>query len=315
MSVLTVGETMALLDPLGEAGVAEGETLTLRSAGAESNFAIALSRLGVPVAWVSRLGADPLGDMIAATLAGEGVDLRWVRRSVGAPTGLYLKWRTDGRTRVMYYRADSAARGLEPADVPAEALDGVSLVHLTGITMALSATARELVVDVARRARERGAVVSFDPNWRPPLWSSAQAAAAAQLEVLPYVDWYLCGEEEGSVLFDAPDAAGVLDAARDAGARSAVVRIGARGAVVAGADGPVEVPPLRVESVVDEVGAGDAFAAGFAYGLLQGWSVAACARGGNVLAATALAGTGDWETLPRLQDVEHGLRPTGSGSA
>ena len=98
MSVLTLGESMALLDPLEDGELRLGMPLTLRFAGAESNFAIALARLGIDVAWVSRLGRDPFGDLILAAVAGEGVDTRWVQRD-DAPTGLFCKWRVDGRSR------------------------------------------------------------------------------------------------------------------------------------------------------------------------------------------------------------------------
>src|SRR6266540_2399092 len=190
MTVLTVGETMALLDPLEEGELRLGMPLTLRFAGAESNFAVALARLGVDVAWVSRLGRDPFGDLIETGLAQEGIDLRWMTRD-DAPTGLFFKVRSGGRSSVVYRRAGSAASRLRPGDVPDEALEGVRLVHLTGITMAISESARELVLDLARRAGERGACVLFDPNFRPALPDTPAAAAARQLEVLPYVDWYL----------------------------------------------------------------------------------------------------------------------------
>jgi 2-dehydro-3-deoxygluconokinase len=186
VSVLTVGETMALLDPLEDGELRLGMPLELRFAGAESNFAIALTRLGVRVEWVSRLGRDPFGDMIEAGLAQEGVGLRWLRRD-DAPTGLFCKWRSGGRSHVTYRRAGSAASRLRPGDVPDEALENVRLVHLTGITMAISKSARELVLDVARRAKERGARVLFDPNFRPALPDTPEAAAARQRAVLPYV--------------------------------------------------------------------------------------------------------------------------------
>ena len=293
MSVLTIGETMALLDPLEDGIPGEGTQFTLRFAGAESNFAIALARLGVNVAWVSRLGRDPFGDLIEQGLAREGVDVSRVVRD-GARTGLFVKWRGGEERGVAYYRAGSAASRLRPADVPDEALDGVRLVHLTGITMALSDGARELVVDVARRARERGAVVLFDPNFRPALPDTPEEARARQRDVLPHVDWYLAGEDETLLVWgDEPIPARV------------VLRVGARGAIVEGA----RVPCPREVAVVDAIGAGDAFAAGFAYGLLAGWTPTACAHAGNVVAARALAGTGDWETLPRLEDVAAELRP------
>lgn len=284
MAVLTLGETMALFDPRPDGSFA------LRFGGAESNVAIALSRLGVEARWVSRLGVDRFGDLIADGLAREGVDVRFVKRDE-APTGLYVKWRAGGRTDVEYRRSGSAASRLRVGDVPDAALDGIRLVHLTGITMAISESARDLVLDVARRARERAIVVVFDPNFRPALPDTLEAAEARQRDVLPYVDWYLCGEAE-ACLAEASDV-------------RRVVRVGARGAIVDG----LEVAPPRLVEVVDDVGAGDAFAAGFICGLLAGGTPEACARAGNVVAAHALAGTGDWETLPRLEDVRGFLRP------
>ena len=287
VTVLTVGETMALLDPHGDGVPGAGTSFTLRFAGAESNVAIALARLGVRVTWISRLGRDPFGDMIEDGLRDEGVDVSHVRRD-DLRTGLFLKWRGGEERGVAYYRAGSAASRLRPEDVPDEALAGVRLVHLTGITMAISETGRALVVDLARRARDRGAIVLFDPNFRPALPDTPQAAADRQREVLPYVDWYLTGESEARLLWGDEEIP-----------VRTVLRVGARGAVVDG----VTVPPPREVEVVDEIGAGDAFAAGFAYGLLEGRPPAACAHAGNLLAAHALAGTGDWETLPRLADV------------
>ena len=303
MRVLTAGETMVLLDGVEGGGLEPGMPFRLRVGGAESNFAIALRRLGVDVAWASRLGSDPFGDLVARTLAAEGLDLRWVTRD-DAPTGVFFKWHEGGESRVLYRRAGSAASRLSPADVPEGALDGVALVHLTGITMALSATAREAVLSVARRARERGCIVTFDPNYRPALWADPGAAAKSMEAVLPHVDWYLCGRAEGEFLLGASSPEQVIEAARTAGAGDAVVRVGAEGALVRAGGQPVLVPPLRVEQVVDEIGAGDGFAAGFAYALLRGREPARCARAGNQVAAAALRGTGDWETYPRLGELD-----------
>jgi 2-dehydro-3-deoxygluconokinase len=302
MSVLTVGETMALLDPVGDGPLAAGTTLTLRIAGAESNLAVALSRLGVDVTWVSALGADAYGDVVESTLAAEGVRVL-ARRDPERPTGLFTKWRDGGRSHVLYHRHGSAASALRPEDVPDELLDGAALVHLTGITTALGEGPRALVHDVARRAAERGTTVLFDPNWRPALWRAPAEAAAAHRELLPHVDWYLCGLEEGGLLWGGETAAEVIAAVRAAGVGDAVVRLGESGAVV---DGQT-VSPARVSDVLDEVGAGDGFAAGFAWGLLRGLPARECVRAANAVAAAALAGTGDWETYPTLTAIEHEL--------
>jgi 2-dehydro-3-deoxygluconokinase len=293
MTVLTVGETMALLDPVEDGQLDLGDLLRLRIAGAESNFAVGLARLGVGVRWVSRLGNDRFGDLVIETLAREGVDVEFVRRDE-ARTGLFVKWRVGGQSSVTYYRAGSAASRLAPGDVPDAALQGVRLVHLTGITMALSESARALVLEVAERAKSCGATVLFDPNFRPALPDRPASAATRQRDVLPYVDWYLCGESEAKLLWGDEEIP-----------VRTVIRIGARGAVV---DGEL-VPPPQMTDVVDEIGAGDAFAAGFAYGLLRSWTPAESVRAGHVLAARALAGTGDWETGPRLAEVEHELAP------
>lgn len=295
---------MALLDPVGE--LSYGCPLTLRMAGAESNVAIGLARLGVPVRWISRLGADPLGDVIVDALAGEGVDVSLVRRDTEAPTGLFYKIRHRGHTQITYFRAGSAASRLEVGDVPDNSLDGVSLVHLTGITLGLSPSARALAVSLARRARERGITVVFDPNWRVALWPSPTAAATACAELLPYADWVLCGAEEGRLLFGGTTPQATIDAIRRLGAGDAIIRVGAEGAVMVADGRAVTIAPERLVDVVDEVGAGDAFAAGFAYGLLTGWPVHEAVQFANCLAGAALEGSGDWETLPRLNATDPG---------
>lgn len=302
--VLTAGETMALLDPVDDEEPHEGSRFVLRFAGAESNYAIGLSRLGVGVRWVSRVGADPLGAMICRTLEAEGVDLRWVREDAEAPTGLFLKWRADGAGRNLYFRRGSAASRLAPPDVPDAALDGVRLVHLTGITVALSDTARDHVLSTARRAHDRGIPLSFDPNFRPALWRDPAAAWSAQREILPLVSWYLCGLEEGRLMTGAGSAEELFALLEGEGVGNVVVRVGARGALVRAGGEIVEVPPARVVDVRDEVGAGDGFAAGFSWALLRGLDSVACVRAGNAMAASALRGTGDWETYLRLEELE-----------
>ncbi len=147
---------MALFDPLDDGPYEYGTRLELRIAGAESNFAIAVSRLGIGVSWISCIGCDPFGDVILTALKSEGVDISRVRRDPEAPTGVFFKWRSEGRSFNAYYRRGSAASGLSVKDVPDDALDGVRLVHQSGITTALSESSRELARELAFRARRRG---------------------------------------------------------------------------------------------------------------------------------------------------------------
>lgn len=299
---------MALLDPEQDGAPSSGTHFTLRVAGAESNVAVGLARLGVDARWISKLGQDELGAAVRAALEAEGVDLRWTASDPSAPTGLYFKVRSGGRSSVIYYRAGSAASRLGPEDVPDDALDGVGLVHLTGITLALSDGCRELVFDLARRAREHGVLVQFDPNYREALWDGPEAALEAQRPLFGLIDWYLCGSAEASALFgvEEEDLAPAMSAA---GIERAVVRLGERGSLVMTPEGvdEVEPPSANEAEVLDEVGAGDGFAAGFAFGLLRGWPPERRARAGHIVAVHALRGTGDWETLPRLEDVAEKL--------
>jgi 2-dehydro-3-deoxygluconokinase len=230
-----------------------------------------------------------------------------VVRDPGAPTGLFLKWRGERGNANLYYRRGTAPSRLTPADVPDEALEDVDAVHLTGITTAIGEGARALVHDLARRAHARGIPVTFDPNYRPALWGGPQAALAAHRALIPLVDRYLCGHEEGRLLFGVASPEAVLEAVLAAGAREAVVRVGAEGALVAQAGRAVLVPPAQVVDVHDEIGAGDGFAAGYTWGRLRGLGPVESARAGNLVAASALAGTGDWETYCSGADLEAAL--------
>jgi 2-dehydro-3-deoxygluconokinase len=303
VTVLTVGETMALLDPVGDGEPRYGDALTLRIGGAESNFAVALARLGVPVTWVSRVGDDPFGRMLVEAVAAEGVDVR-AQTDSGAPTGLFVKWRGADGPANAYYRRGSAASRLSVADVPDALLDGVELVHLTGITTGLGEAPRVLVHDLAQRAKERGARLSFDPNYRAALWTSPAEALAAHADLIPLADWYLCGAAEGRLLFGVETADEVLDAVLAAGAAEAVVRLGADGALTR--DGVV--PPSRVVAVRDEIGAGDGFAAGYAWARLQQWEQRRAVEAAHCVAASVLHATGDWETYPTRDELLAALR-------
>jgi 2-dehydro-3-deoxygluconokinase len=128
--------------------------------------------------------------------------------------------------------------------------------------------------------------------------------------VIEIAQWYLCGLEEGCTLWGAGDAGSLFAAMAAAGVRRCVVRIGSEGALVNDSGTVTHVAPERLEDVRDEIGAGDAFAAGFVYGLINAWDAPDCARAGNLIAAHALLGTGDWETLPYLAEVEKAINPT-----
>lgn len=308
--VVTFGETMAAMRSGGPLRL--GGTLQLSVAGAESNVAIGLARLGHSVAWVGRVGDDELGALVLRTLRAENVDVSGAVPDPTRPTGLILfERRTGDVTRVQYYRSGSAGSGLESADLlsvlgPIPAPGGTQqqgILHLTGITPALGPAAADAVRRGAERARKADRLVSFDVNYRSRLWPVAQArdtlrplAAAANI---------VFGSEPELALVTsslAADARAAADELLELGVRAVVVKRGAHGATAYTADGATSVP-ARVVRAVDVIGAGDAFVSGYLSGVLDGLGTADRLRRGAAVSAFAVGSTGDWEGLPTRQEL------------
>ncbi|MCW2904319.1 MAG: sugar kinase [Streptosporangiaceae bacterium] len=297
LDVLTVGETMASLR--GKGPLRLGGNLTLSVAGAESNVAIGLARLGHSVRWAGVLGADEFGELVLRTLRAEGVEIDTVRVDAGAPTGLLVQ---EGRVadvvRVHYYRAGSAGSGLRPDDVTAALRQGAPrLIHVTGITPALGPEPRAAVEWGVRRAQELSVPVCLDVNYRSRLWQPAQAAAALR-PLVPYLDIVVASPEELPLVADgeADEERAVRELLR-AGVPEVVVKHGSGGARAWSRDGEVRSSALRVP-VGGTVGAGDAFVAGYLSARLDGLSMERRLDRAVTTAAFAVAAEGDWEGLP-----------------
>ncbi|MCE3551000.1 sugar kinase [Pseudonocardia sp. RS11V-5] len=311
-AVLTLGETMGLLTPQGR--LAAGSALAVGIGGAESNVAIGLARLGVDVTWVSRVGDDDLGRAVVREIRAEGVRVL-ADPDPAAPTGMMLKELRGGRThRVRYYRAGSAASRLAPAHVDAVApeIGAARVLHLTGITPALGPGPRAAVARAVGIAREAGVLVSLDVNHRRTLWSDAEARAVLG-ELVPACDLVFAGPEEAALVLGvdaAPDAApvdaegGADLAARLAklGSATAVVKLGPLGAVAHAGGTSVHAPTRPVE-VVDAVGAGDAFVAGYLAELVEDRPVEASLALGNAAGGAVCLVHGDWEGLPTRAEL------------
>lgn len=287
VDVLALGETMALVTPTTTEPLRTAERFLVDVGGAESNVAAHLAQLGVAAGWFGRLGTDPLGHRVADILHRRGVDISRVVFDDAHPTGVYFK---DPGAAVHYYRRGSAAAHLTPADVDALDLTGVRVLHLSGITPALSsdaAAAQSHAIDVARRA---GVRVSFDVNHRPGLWS-AEAAGPVLLGLTHRVDLVFVGRDEAQTLWGTGDVRSVRDLL--AHVPHLVVKDDDIGA--SGFEGPEEEfrPALPVQ-VVEPTGAGDAFAAGYLAQLLRGGSLAARLEAGHQRAALVLSTTHDF---------------------
>lgn len=313
--VLTLGETMGLFAGSRIGSLAHVPDAHVGIGGAETNVAVGLSRLGVPATWIGRVGDDSLGKRVVREVRGEGVDVR-AHVDPDAATGLMLKELTGrGTARVYYYRAGSAGSRLAAADVPAGLVENAGLVHLTGITPLLSDSARKACLSVVQRARAAGVAVSVDVNYRSTL-APAHVAAEVLGELAATADIVFGSPEElahvapGGNAGD-PAAGAAVQPERIAelaravdptGTREIVVKRGGDGASTY-IDGSVTHAPGHSVDVVDTVGAGDAFVAGYLSGQLHGWSVQDKLARANACGAVVCTMPGDWEAAPTPADI------------
>ncbi len=305
--VLTLGETMVLLCAPGIGPLRHARSLDVAIGGAESNVAVGLTRLGVRTAWVGRVGDDEFGRLVRGTLAGEGVDVSYVVADPAAPTGLMVKARrTSAATEVNYYRAGSAGSRLSAEDLPAGLAGKVRLLHLTGITPALSESAYDTVEAALAAAGGAAVPVSLDLNYRQALWSPGDAAPVLR-GLVERCDVLFATEAEARLVLGDPRGAASSPlelgyALAALGPSQVVVKRGARGAVAV-VDGVAYDAPVHRVDAVDPVGAGDAFAAGYLAELLAGADVPARLATAAAAGAFAVTVHGDWEGLPRRDEL------------
>ncbi|WP_328990853.1 sugar kinase [Kribbella sp. NBC_01245] len=299
---ICLGEAMIMLAPADEgAPLEDAETFRRSVGGAECNVAGGLAALGVPTGWISRLGADGFGRHVRQDLIARGVDVGGVEDDLERPTGLYVKHTLGGRTRMHYYRSGSAAAAMDAGflDNPAvrNRLAGAELVHTTGITAAISASAAGLLDRLAALRETAGFTLSVDLNWRPALWKTKDPAPLWRL--LRAADVVLLGADEAEAFAGTSDP-DELRALLSPGA-TIVLKSDSHAAMALLPDGTrVEVPALTVD-VVEPVGAGDAFAAGYLAGTLQGLPVDQRLRLGHLTAAVVLAVPEDHAVPPAVE--------------
>lgn len=300
--VITSGETMALLTPTSPGRLRHTARLELRIGGAESNVAIALARLGVETAWISRVGDDELGRLVVERIRGEGVDVSHVVFDPGAPTGLYLREQAPLGARAHYYRSGSAASKMAPLDLEPQALHSADIVHVTGITAALSASCAEYLLWLAEEGKRQEALISLDVNYRSRLWTGAQARAYLH-RLIPLADLVFLSDEEAGVVW--PDTAGgeLLETLAEQGPREVILKHGARGCTALIHGQRLHAAGFAVKAV-ETTGAGDAFAAGYLAAKLWGHAPADRLRAANALGAFNVLGYGDYESLPSRAELD-----------
>jgi 2-dehydro-3-deoxygluconokinase len=307
-TAVTLGEGLAVL--IARPGPLEDSAAFDRTAGgAEANVATVLAQLDVETGWISRVGNDGFGRYLVRHLARRGVDVDGVFVDPARPTALYVKERgsgsgmatdlAEGESRMLYFRAGSAASALSPTDLKAPAaerlLGRAALAHVTGITPALSESAARLTDELVSTSR-RGRLVSFDVNYRPALWATRDADASEVLARLArHSDVVFVGADEALAVLGTDDPARLRTLFGQP--QHLIVKNDAHSVTGFCGDERVDVPALRLD-VVEKIGAGDAFAGGFLAGLLHGLGHTSRLRLGHLCAAAALTGHGDIAELP-----------------
>lgn len=300
--LVTLGETMALMSARDVGSFATQRDLKLSVAGAESNVAIGVSRLGAAATWISRLGDDGFGNLIRRELRAEGVNVM-AATDPGRPTALMVKERTSAlSTRVRYYRSGSAASAITAFDVDAGVIGAGQVLHLTGITPALGAgpaSAVELALEIGREA---GLLISVDINYRSALWNRAEAGAALE-PIVSRADLVFASPEEAALVVAEGTVGKLAQRLADLGPSQVVIKLGAHGAFSL-IDDKERTTPIVEVPVVDPVGAGDAFVAGYLAEYMDDQPAdqrLATAAAAGAFACTSL---GDWEGLPTRVELE-----------
>ncbi|WP_099041781.1 sugar kinase [Mycobacterium neglectum] len=300
--VVTLGETMALARATHPGPLMHASEMTLGMGGSESNFAIALRRLGSTVTWVGRIGVDSFGEYIRRELAAEQVDAAIVTDPT-APTGLMVKERRTASTqKVWYYRVGSAGSRLSPEDLPLDKIRRARVLHVTGITPALSESAAETVDRAIEVARDAGVSVVFDVNYRASLWSTDVAGEALR-RLAGRADVVFASDDEAALVAGpAADAAELACRIAELGPAQVIIKLGARGcaALIDGAEHRTDAIPVEA---LDTVGAGDGFVAGYVSELLAGAEPSVRLDTAVRVGAFACLVPGDWEGMPRRSEL------------
>ena len=304
--VVTVGEALVLLAANESGPLDSVRSYTSYTAGAETNVAVGLSRLGLRVGWASRLGEDDNGRYLREAFVREGIDCSHVAMVSGENTAYMYKGRVDDGTDppIQYHRQHSAASHMGPQDLELAWLTQARHLHVTGVFPALSEQTLATVKAAMMAMRSHHKTISFDPNLRPVLWPQASHMVATLNALATLADWVLPGLEEGRLLTGQDTPEDIAAFYRDGGASVVVVKLGAEGAYFDGPQGRGYMAASAVAQVVDTVGAGDAFAVGVISGLLENLALKQAVKRATWMGARAVQVRGDTEGLPTRVELE-----------
>lgn len=275
-----------------------------RSFGGDTlNTAVAAARLGSSVGYVTRIGNDAFALALQELILKEGIQISPNRPTKG-PTGLYfVSVDNEGQREFVYYRQKSAASMLSPEDISVELIKNSKIVYASGITLAISDTARQSVIKAFKVAREHGIMTAFDPNYREMLWQSEEKTVDALNELLPYVDVFLPSFPDDTttlINFNKPEQ--VVDYFLFKGVKLVVVKAGAQGCYLGYKKEIQHIPAMSIKAI-DTTGAGDAFNGGFLHGLANQESLINCAKLGITTASLKVLNRGSATAMPSKDAV------------
>jgi 2-dehydro-3-deoxygluconokinase len=308
--IISLGEPMLEFNAPEGGALSEVPGFLVGWGGDTSNFAVAACRAGGTVGYLTRLGADEFGDSFMALWQREGIDTAHIARDPQAATAIYFISRKGRQHHFTYYRRDSAASRMTPDFLPSDYIAAAKLLHVSGISQAISVSACDTVFAAIEIARRAGRVVSYDPNYRPKLWPLERARAVVH-ETCRLADLVFPSLEDARALSGQQSAEEISRFYLALGPKVVVLKLGADGAMLATADGVKAFPPARVESV-DMSGAGDTFDGAFVVRYLAGRPLDECMRFANAAAALTTTGLGCVAPVPHAAAVEALLARSGS---
>jgi 2-dehydro-3-deoxygluconokinase len=305
--IVAVGEPMLEFNATEEGLLADVDLFRVGYGGDTSNFAVAAARLGGSVGYLTALGSDPFGDRFMALWAAEGIDTSRVRRDPDAPTGIYFISRKGDRHEFTYYRNTSAASRMTAAALPMDYIRASRLLHVSGISQAISLSACDAVFSAVAAAREAGVRVSYDPNLRLKLWPVERARAVIH-QTAAMADLVMPSYEDATALTGMTDPEAIARFYLSLGPAVVVLKLGADGALLAEKDGRGEAAlrrfPAFAVSPVDMTGAGDTFDGAFVVAWLSGRPTEECVRFANAAGALTTTGLGAVTPIPTTSEVE-----------
>jgi len=301
--VLTIGDAMITMNPSTTGPLKYVTQFERKVGGAEMNFAIGCARLGLNSRWISRLGKDEFGQVIYNFARGEGIDVSAVNFIEGVPTSVNFKEiHANGSGKTYYYRTPSPIASLSEEDITEELFDGIHAVHLTGVYLALGEQNMVIAKKILTLAKQKGILVSFDPNIRLKLWSIEKAREAFEM-IFPEVDILLTGLDELQLISGEQTLEDLVEYTAKFALQDLVIKDGDKGSKLFRNGRWIEASGFSVKAV-DTVGAGDGFDAGYIYGILNHFDEESLLRFANGVGALVTTVTGDNEGLPYLEEVE-----------